>query len=847
MSSNHQQPENPQHQIYKTLSRNLPKLLEIVDRHSFYATRTAITRFVCIEFGFQTPAGKLQASTCYKALCKLEKKGKIKLPESRETKPRADAKPQCLNHPVEPPRNLPERADEINCLEIILVDSVFLLKIWNTLIVYEHPLSYNSTFGSGFKYLIKSEHGFLGAIGFGSAAKHLANRDMFIGWTQELMDLHLNKVVSMSRFLIRPTVKCKNLASLVLSICIKKFVDDFKNKYKYTPLLLETFVELDQSGGCYKASNWIFIGYTDGLGRDGQLSGEIEDQKQIYVYPLKNNFRRGLGVENFENNIDLDIIIKNTPLKEKKNSKKEIITLTDGLEFDKWVENEFYGCNLGSRKRNKNFLSLVKIMFSKPNALLSEAVEGDKNLLKKFYYILDNEKEEVNTDNMMHGHIENTIARINLEQIAIHVVDGLIINEDQIKCAKDELGDIGKAGNNIVKGFKSTNILTLNVKGIPLGILKSSIDTPKFLTKEEKEYRKNQKYNLPIEDKKTYAWIKQIRWLSELAYRMPNVQHIYVADRESDNYDIFYELYNSKKIEYVIRASHNRRVYILGDNTREKNNNKTLLFDYMYSNNNYIITNINIPKDNKGNKARKAKVRIACEKVCIIPPKYKIDDQYIITNVIMVKEEESQEGFEPIEWILYTSLQINSWNDVITIIGYYKKRWRIEEWHKACKSICNIDELRTRKVERMKRQISLKMIIAWYIMFVTLLGREYPNLPGDIIFSEQEIDILKEYAIYRNGEISNSLGDITTQIARIGGYIDNKEDDPGSETTSKGMKIVHTILISGLIYGKLVSDEILNSIELLKNYNNRNIDLDVIKDIILLKIQEITGYSSGIT
>ena len=845
MNSTTQHAQNPQHQIYQTLRRNLQKLLEIVERHSFYATRTAITRFVCEEFGFRTAAGKLQESTCYNALCKLEKRGEIKLPESRETTPRVKAKPVCLERPVALPMNLPERAENIKGLEVILVDSKELLKIWNTLVVQEHPLSFNKTFGSGFKYLINSENGILGAIGFGSAAEHLVNRDMFIGWSDEIRGLHLNKVVSMSRFLIRPSVKCKNLASRVLSLCVKRFVEDFKNEYNFSPMLLETFVEHDQTGGCYKAANWIFLGYTAGLGRDGKLSGTIEDQKQIYVYPLNNNFREGLGVEDFDNNIDINDIIKNRPLKEGENYKKEITKITDGLELDNWVENEFLGCDLGSKTRNTNYLLLVKTMFSNPKASLAEAVGGDKKLLDKFYYLLDNEKEDVNIDSMMHIHTENTIARINLEKTVIYAVDGLVINEDQVKCAKDELGDIGKSGNNIIKGFKSTNILALNTKGITLGVLKSSIDTPKFLTEEEKEYRKRVKYDIPLEEKKTFVWIRKIRWLAEFSEGTQNVQHVYVADRENDNYDIFFELSNSKRLDYVIRASYNRKVYILGGNTKQEN--KVFLFDYLYNKKDFITTNIDIPKDNNGNKARKANVKIVCEKVCIPPSKYTPDEPYIIANVVMVKEEEAPEGYEPIEWILYSSLSINTWEDALTIIGYYKKRWRIEEWHKVCKSMCGIDELRSRKVERMKRQIAIKMIIAWYIMFVTLLGREYPELPGNVIFSEQEMDILKEYATYKNGSISNTLGDMTTQVARIGGYVDNNEENPGNETTCKGIAILQTILSAGMIYGKLIENALSSYFDEMNNYNIINIDVDAIKNAIFLITYKITGFTSGIT
>ena len=38
------------------------------------------------------------------------------------------------------------------------------------------------------------------------------------------------------------------------------------------------------------------------------------------------------------------------------------------------------------------------------------------------------------------------------------------------------------------------------------------------------------------------------------------------------------------------------------------------------------------------------------------------------------------------------------------------------------------------------------MVIAWRIMLMTLLGRETPELPPEVLFSDLEIKVLKAYA-----------------------------------------------------------------------------------------------------
>jgi hypothetical protein len=38
-------------------------------------------------------------------------------------------------------------------------------------------------------------------------------------------------------------------------------------------------------------------------------------------------------------------------------------------------------------------------------------------------------------------------------------------------------------------------------------------------------------------------------------------------------------------------------------------------------------------------------------------------------------------GVDPIEWVLYTSLPVESFENAMVIVGYYEKRWLIEIFH----------------------------------------------------------------------------------------------------------------------------------------------------------------------
>jgi hypothetical protein len=73
-------------------------------------------------------------------------------------------------------------------------------------------------------------------------------------------------------------------------------------------------------------------------------------------------------------------------------------------------------------------------------------------------------------------------------------------------------------------------------------------------------------------------------------------------------------------------------------------------------------------------------------------------------------------------------------------------RWRIEDWHRVLKSGCRIEDAAHKSAERLKRAIAINLVIAWRIMLMTLLGRETPELPSEILFSDLEIEVLSAYA-----------------------------------------------------------------------------------------------------
>jgi hypothetical protein len=194
---------------------------------------------------------------------------------------------------VAPPEPIDCDIREFERIEIAPVGCSADSRLWNEAIERFHYLGHKRLPGAQMRYLIGSDRGLLGAIGFGASAWKVAPRDRWIGWSHEQRISRLHLIVNNARFLLLPWVHVHNLASWVLSHAAGRVPGDFQARYGYRPVLLETFVERDRfHGTCYEAANWHYLGETQGRGKLDRYGRRELPVKKIYVRPLSRMFRR---------------------------------------------------------------------------------------------------------------------------------------------------------------------------------------------------------------------------------------------------------------------------------------------------------------------------------------------------------------------------------------------------------------------------------------------------------------------------------------------------------------------------------------------------------------------------
>ena len=255
--------------------------------------RTRLSKELCTLWNWRNPSGQIKDMACRTFLLKLEERGHLTLPERRRTGGSSIKAPIPIV-----PHKTTSIAGALRSVAPVTVKKVdnTCLDLFKCLINSYHYLGFSGTVGQNMKYMVFDKNGNpLSCILFGSAAWKCSSRDEFIGWGQNTREANINLVTNNMRFLILPWVKVPHLASHILGQITRRISADWVEKYGHQVYLLETFVEKRRfAGTCYRAANWNCVGQTKGRSRNDRYGTLKVPVKDVYLYPLKNQFREVL-------------------------------------------------------------------------------------------------------------------------------------------------------------------------------------------------------------------------------------------------------------------------------------------------------------------------------------------------------------------------------------------------------------------------------------------------------------------------------------------------------------------------------------------------------------------------
>ena len=445
----------------------------------------------------------------------------------------------------------------------------------------------------------------------------------------------------------------------------------------------------------------------------------------------------------------------------------------DQVENFLWAREQFKRVELPDLRLIKRLEKIACQMMAKPNSSIPKQ-NGKWKDTKATYRFYDSDK--VQFLNLIQPHINQTKKKAAKMKQILAIQDTCFISYSH-HASVEGLSDLGGekvAGQGVI--LHSCLAVDPNKKQPEvIGLL------DQYIHRRTEKVNKNETYS-----EKQKRWRESKIW-EETSQRSSikgsKVQIIEVMDREGDVFDIMKNCL-SLSHDFLIRAKNDRVL---------EGTSKSKLFNFVKKLNPAGTIQLGVRKRHK-QIPRTALLNVSFSKVKILGPKTRKNEE-IECSVVYVIEKYPPENQEPLEWMLLTSVDVNSFEDACQIIEWYKCRWIIEEYHKGIKSGCKVEEKQLKTVERLENFLGVANIIALRLLKLRDYARNMPHISAKEVIEPLKVNLLLKYNDIRKDDIT--VYEYYREVAKIGGFLGRKSDgEPGWQTLWKG-EVELTLMLMG--------------------------------------------------
>jgi hypothetical protein len=476
-----------------------------------------------------------------------------------------------------------------------------------------------------------------------------------------------------------------------------------------------------------------------------------------------------------------------------------------------WAVEEMAGVDLDDARLNERVCRMLSDLGSRPTASIPAAC-GGRSEMEAAYRFFDNDKAL--PEKILEPHVARTRERAAAQKVVLCVQD---TTEIDLTRPQMEVAGAGPLATDARQGCFLHLLEAFTPDGTPLGQVWSttwarsgdSIKVPKV----ERDKRRKL---LPIEDKESFRWLEGLRQTRALAEACPDTACVCVADSEGDIYELFSEPRGEKNpAHFLIRLGQDRALE--QDENDDGAAESRLIQDRVRQAPVLFTAPVSVrarePKVNcedrhtrrQPRQSRETTVEVRAASMTLRPP-WRPDRKLpeVAVNVVWVREVDPPADDEPVEWILVTTLPIDTVEQVREIIEYYRVRWMIEIVFRTLKSGCRIEARRFERLDRLETCLAVYLIVTWRTLFVCRLARSADDLDCEVVFEPSEWKSVW-MAVHRKRPPKKppTLNEIVRLIAQLGGYVNrpNRKDPPGPQTVWLGLQRMRDLACAWETFG----------------------------------------------
>lgn len=420
-------------------------------------------------------------------------------------------------------------------------------------------------------------------------------------------------------------------------------------------------------------------------------------------------------------------------------------------------ETMFGHAQLGDRRRTERLVTLVDQICKHPGGSLPEKLRSP-NDLKALYRLCD--RDEVTHQALMDAIRPAVLAAGAQEDEVLILHDGTELDYSTHRSLAAQLGQVGRG---LKKGYLCHNSLAVKVEGREvIGLVNQQL---------HRRVRVDPKETLP--QRRARKSRESRLWLQGTAGLPAERRFIDVADRGADTFE-FLEHETESGRRFVIRSKQSRKVSA----GHEPSKAKQPLGAFVSGLPAIGGRALHVPAQprygrNPARKARYARLLISAAPVLVYPPHARSGEhgnQPLPMWVVRVWEPHPPKGTKAIEWILFTNEPVHTLADALRVIGWYETRWVIEEFHKALKTGCGVEDLQFTDTARLEPVIALLSTVATTLLNLRAAS-ELPNAktrPATDVVDRAYVEVL---SLWRHRKVEAlTIHQFFFALARLGGH-----------------------------------------------------------------------------
>jgi hypothetical protein len=442
---------------------------------------------------------------------------------------------------------------------------------------------------------------------------------------------------------------------------------------------------------------------------------------------------------------------------------------TDDRAWTDFAEDHFGDCQFGDERLTQRTVITAAAVMRHPGGTLPAKLRC--NELLGFYRLANNPK--VTHAKMLECHREQTMRRMNaVAGVVLLISDTTEADFSGLESADD----LGPIGNGNCRGLLCHNVLAVDYDHrMVLGLANQVTHKRRRVSKNE---TMRQKRDHPQRESRLWKRALEDVPAAVAATAAPEQLRVHVCDRGADAFENI-EFWENRREKYVIRSKSNRK--IVTEDGMER-----LLHDYARQLKRVGGERTIRVSENHGQPAREARIEIGFARIILPAPRQKRGEhtgEALTTWVVHVREIDPPRGITPLEWILLTNVPVNSASggeasheDAWLRVEWYRCRPIVEEFHKAMKTGCGIEQVQFTTRSALEVSLALLSVVATQLVRLRDMSRDEraKDQPASEVIDPIYVEVLSLMLFKRIKPLTTH--EFCMALAKLGGHLGRRSD-----------------------------------------------------------------------